>query len=111
MSGWPCALMSAAKTRPVPPRFGEVWTVKGSVLGPLPVLVVSGDLYNDAYGEIRVLTAEIDTRGLRGGGLREPVEDQGTALLDRISWLPRGHLVERVGELHQSRHAHVTQVI
>lgn len=93
------------------PRFGEVWLVKGSVLGPLPVLVVSGDLYNDVYGEVRVLTVEVDTRGLRSGDLREPIEDHGTALLDRIAWLPRQHLAERVGYLHESRHARVTQVI
>ncbi len=28
-----------------PPRFGDVWAIKGGVLGPEPWLIVSNDLY------------------------------------------------------------------
>jgi hypothetical protein len=39
-----------------PPRFGDVWNIRGGVLGPEPWLIVSSHLYLE-LGEDRILFA------------------------------------------------------
>ncbi|MDT7651380.1 MAG: hypothetical protein QOI36_2786 [Pseudonocardiales bacterium] len=92
-------------------RYGQAWESRDEVLGSIRYLVVSSDAYNLAFGDRRVIAVEIDSRAVYEGGYREPVVDAGTALLDRIVWVARSHLVELVAELHPDRHAHVARVV
>jgi hypothetical protein len=94
-----------------PVRFGQVWESPAEAIGVMRYLVVSGDAYNAAYGDRRVIAVEIDSRAVFEGVYREPITDAGTAYLDRLTWVSRHHLVELVGHLHPDRHQHVTRVI
>ncbi len=94
-----------------PIRFGQVWVSRDEVLGPVNYLVVSSDAYNAAFGDRRVIAAEVDSRSVYEGTYREPIVDAGTALLDRLVWVARGMLEERVAELHPGRHAVVAAQI
>jgi hypothetical protein len=94
-----------------PIRFGQVWVSRDEVLGPVNYLVVSSDAYNAAFGDRRVIAVEVDSRSVYEGAYREPIVDAGTALLDRLVWVARGMLEERVAELHPGRHAAVAAQI
>lgn len=74
-------------------------------------LVVSGQVYNTAFGDRRVIAVEVDSQGVYDGDFREPIVDAGTAHLDRLTWIARRHLVTLVAELHPDRHAPVAAVI
>jgi mRNA-degrading endonuclease toxin of MazEF toxin-antitoxin module len=80
-------------------------------MGPVNYLVVSSDAYNAAFGDRRVIAVEVDSRAVYEGTYREPVVDAGTAMLDRLVWVPRTALQERVAELHPDRHAEVATQI
>jgi mRNA-degrading endonuclease toxin of MazEF toxin-antitoxin module len=94
-----------------PIRYGQVWVSRDEVLGPMNYLVVSGDAYNEAFGDRRVIAVEVDPRAVYEGTFREPIVDAGTALLDRLVWVARGALEEQVAELHPSRHAAVAEQV
>lgn len=108
--------MTAPAPRTPPPstpaiRFGQVWESRTEAIGTTRYLVVSSDAYNQAFGDRRVITVEVDSRGIFPGIHREPVVDAGTAHLDRLVWVSRRQLVELVAHLHPDRHAHVAGVI
>lgn len=91
------------------PRFGDVWNIKGGVLGPEPWLIISSDLYLE-LGEDNMLAVPI--RDISQPGSRvvtEPIPDVGQAVLDRISALPKAWVIgqEPIAELHPDRHADV----
>lgn len=88
-------------------RYGQVWVSRDEVMGAMNYLVVSSDAYNAAFGDRRVIAVEVDARAIYEGTYREPIVDAGTALLDRIVWVARAALQERVAELHPDRHAAV----
>ncbi len=88
-------------------RFGQVWVSRDEVMGPVNYLVVSSDAYNAAFGDRRVIAVEVDSRAVYDGTYREPIVDAGTAMLDRLVWVARAALVERVAELHPERHGAV----
>ena len=92
-------------------RFGQVWVSRDEVMAPVNYLVVSSDAYNAAFGDRRVIAVEVDSRAVYGGTYREPVVDAGTAMLDRLVWVARAALAERVAELHPDRHAAVAAQI
>lgn len=94
-----------------PIRYGQVWVSRDEVLGPMNYLVVSSDAYNAAFADRRVIAVEVDSRAVYEGTYREPVVDAGTALLDRLVWVPRNILQEQVAELHPDRHAAVAEQI
>jgi mRNA-degrading endonuclease toxin of MazEF toxin-antitoxin module len=85
-------------------RYGQVWASRDEVMGTMNYLIVSSDAYNDAFGDRRVIAVEVDSRAIYEGAYREPIVDAGTALLDRIVWVARDALHERVAELHPQRH-------
>ncbi len=92
-----------------PLRYGEVWEVKGGVMGPEPWLVVSSDLYLE-LSEDNVLAVPVRVTGQPGSRVvTEPLPDIGVAVLDRVTALPRTWLIgsSPVGELHPDRHAEV----
>lgn len=94
----------------MPPRFGEVWTIKDTIpedLPPVPYLVVSNDLYNDSG--LGVIMAEIDVHAIREAEIHEPIDNLGTAMLDRMAWYPLRWLGEKVGELPAARVESVRQ--
>lgn len=108
--------MSAPAPRfPAPPgpaiRFGQVWESPDETIGSMRYLVVSSDAYNTAFGDRRVIAAEVDSRAVYHGAYREPLVDAGTAHLDRLTWVTRRQLVELIAELHPHRHAPVTSII
>jgi mRNA-degrading endonuclease toxin of MazEF toxin-antitoxin module len=91
------------------PRFGDVWNIKGGVMGPEPWLVISSDLYLE-LGEDNMLAVPV--RDIRQPGSRvvtEPIPDVGQAVLDRISALPKTWVTgdDPIAELHPDRHADV----
>lgn len=88
-------------------RYGQVWVSRDEVMGAMNYLVVSSDAYNAAFGDRRVIAVEVDARAIYEGTYREPIVDAGTAMLDRIVWVARAALQERVAELHPDRHAAV----
>jgi mRNA-degrading endonuclease toxin of MazEF toxin-antitoxin module len=92
-------------------RYGQVWASRDEVMGAMNYLVVSSDAYNAAFGDRRVIAVEVDSRAVYQGVYREPIVDAGTALLDRIVWVARDALHERVAELHPRRHAPVAAQI
>ncbi|MDQ2708149.1 MAG: hypothetical protein M3Z25_11155 [Actinomycetota bacterium] len=92
-------------------RYGQVWVSRDEVLGAVNYLVVSSDVYNDAFGDRRVIAVEVDSRSVYEGTYREPIINAGTAMLDRIVWVARTALEERVAELHPHRHAAVAEQI
>lgn len=92
-------------------RFGQVWTSRDEVMGPMNYLVISSDAYNAAFGDRRVIAVEIDSRAVYEGTYREPVVDAGTAMLDRLVWVARSQLDELVAELHPDRHAAVAMQV
>ncbi|WP_028927983.1 hypothetical protein [Pseudonocardia acaciae] len=92
-------------------RYGQVWVSRDEVMGPMNYLVVSSDAYNAAFGDRRVIAVEVDARAVYEGTYREPIVDAGTAMLDRIVWVARAALQERVAELHPDRHAAVAAQI
>lgn len=94
-----------------PARFGEVWESRHEAIGTMRYLVVSGDSYNEVFGDRRVIAVEVDPHGVYAGPYREPVPDAGTAHLDRLVWVARGQLEEHVANLHPERHAAVTEAI
>ena len=99
-------------TRPLPSvRYGQVWVSRDEVLGAMNYLVVSGDAYNAAFADRRVIAVEVDPRAVYEGTFREPIVDAGTALLDRLVWVARSVLEEQVAELHPDRHAAVASQI
>jgi hypothetical protein len=69
-------------------------------MGPMNYLVVSSDAYNAAFGDLRVIAVEVDSRAVYEGTYREPIVDAGTAMLDRLVWVARTVLQEQVAELH-----------
>jgi mRNA-degrading endonuclease toxin of MazEF toxin-antitoxin module len=85
-------------------RFGQVWVSRDEVMGPMNYLVVSSDAYNAAFGDRRVIAVEVDSRSVYEGTYREPIVDAGTALLDRLVWVPVDVLEEQVADLHPERH-------
>jgi mRNA-degrading endonuclease toxin of MazEF toxin-antitoxin module len=92
-----------------PPRFGDVWNIKGGVMGPEPWLIVSSDLYLE-LGEDNMLAVPIREMSRPGSRVvTEPIPDVGQAVLDRISALPRTWIVgdDPVTELHSARRADV----
>lgn len=92
-----------------PPRFGEVWDVKGGVMGPEPWLIVSSDLYLE-LGEDNMLAVPVRITDRPGARVvTEPIPDLGTAVLDRITALPRSWLMgdDPVAALHPDRHEDV----
>jgi mRNA-degrading endonuclease toxin of MazEF toxin-antitoxin module len=95
----------------VPIQYGQVWVSRDEVMGPMNYLVVSSDAYNAAFGDRRVIAAEVDSRSVYKGTYREPIVDAGTALLDRLVWVARAALEEQVAQLHPSRHAVVATQI
>lgn len=92
-------------------RYGQVWTSRDEVIGPMNYLVVSSDAYNAAFGDRRVIAVEIDSRAVYEGIYREPVVDAGTAMLDRLVWVARSQLDELVAELHPGRHTAVAEQV
>lgn len=92
-------------------RFGQVWQSNPETIGTMHYLVVSSDDYNDFYGDRRVIAVEVDSAAVYQGDYREPIIDVGTAHLDRLTWVARGHLLELVGQLHPDRHTAVATVI
>lgn len=92
-------------------RYGQVWVSRDEVMGAMNYLVVSSDAYNAAFGDRRVIAVEVDARAVYEGTYREPIVDAGTAMLDRIVWVARAALQERVAELHPDRHAAVAAQI
>jgi mRNA-degrading endonuclease toxin of MazEF toxin-antitoxin module len=92
-------------------RYGQVWASRDEVMGPINYLVVSSDAYNAAFGDRRVIAVEVDPRAAYDGTYREPIVDAGTAMLDRVVWVARAALEERVAELHPHRHAAVATQI
>jgi mRNA-degrading endonuclease toxin of MazEF toxin-antitoxin module len=80
-------------------------------MGAMNYLVVSSDAYNEAFGDRRVIAVEVDSRAVYEGTYREPIIDAGTAMLDRIVWVARSALQERVATLHPDRHAAVARQI
>ncbi|WP_226363243.1 hypothetical protein [Pseudonocardia sp. ICBG1142] len=88
-----------------------MWVSRDEAIGPIHYLIVSSDAYNAAFADRRVIAVEIDTRALYHGIYREPVNDVGTALLDRLVWVTRDSLTTHVGDLHPTRHAPVTAQI
>jgi hypothetical protein len=70
-------------TPPAPVRFGQVWESPDKAIGSMRYLVVSSDVYNDAFGDRRAITVEIDSRAVFDGVYREPITDAGTAYNDR----------------------------
>jgi mRNA-degrading endonuclease toxin of MazEF toxin-antitoxin module len=94
-----------------PIRYGEVWVSRDEVMGPVNYLVVSSDAYNAAFGDRRVIAVEVDSRAVYEGAYREPIVDAGTAMLDRLVWVSRAALQERVADLHPDRHAAVATQI
>jgi hypothetical protein len=58
-----------------------------------------------------VIAVEVDSRAVYEGTYREPIVDAGTAMLDRLVWVARTVLQERVAELHPGRHAAVAAQI
>ena len=92
-------------------RFGQVWESTSEAIGTTRYLVVSGNAYNTAFADRRVIAVEVDSRAIYEGSYREPIVDAGTAHLDRLVWISRGRLVEVVAELHPDRHSHVGGVI
>ena len=98
--------------RPTEPiRYGQVWVSRDEVMGPMNYLIVSSDAYNTAFADRRVIAVEVDSRSVHQGTYREPIVDAGTALLDRLVWVARSMLEERVAELHPERHAAVATQI
>lgn len=92
-------------------RYGQVWVSRDEVMGAMNYLVVSSDAYNEAFGDRRVIAVEVDSRSVYEGTYREPIVDAGTAMLDRIVWVARSALDERVAELHPRRHQAVATQI
>lgn len=92
-------------------RYGQVWVSRDEVMGAMNYLIVSSDAYNAAFGDRRVIAVEVDSRAIYEGTYREPIVDAGTAMLDRIVWVARAALRERVAELHPHRHAAVAAQI
>jgi hypothetical protein len=90
---------------PRPPRFGDVWQVKGGVMGPEPYLIVSSDIYLDLT-EDNTLAVPVRVTGRPGPRVvTESIPDVGMAVLDRVTALPRGWLMgdAPVAELHADR--------
>ncbi|HYZ54631.1 MAG TPA: hypothetical protein VE733_14175 [Streptosporangiaceae bacterium] len=88
-----------------PPRFGEVWQIKGGVMGPEPYLIVSSDLYLE-LSEDNMLAVPVRVTGRPGSRVvTEPIPDVGAAVLDRVTALPRTWLMgdSPVGELDPAR--------
>lgn len=84
-------------------RFGDVWMVKGGVMGPEPVLVVSSDLYHE-LSEDNVIIAPIRTSKSPGARVvTEHIPNIGTAVLDRIGSVPRSWFVEHIGAIDSER--------
>ncbi|HEY3690972.1 MAG TPA: hypothetical protein VGL46_11810 [Pseudonocardiaceae bacterium] len=94
-----------------PIEYGQVWVSRDGVMGPMNYLVVSSDAYNAAFGDLRVIAVEVDSRAVYEGTYREPIVDAGTAMLDRLVWVARTVLQEQVAELHPGRHAAVAAQI
>lgn len=94
-----------------PILYGQVWASSDEVLGSITYLVVSSDAYNESFGDRRVIAVEIDFRAIYEGTYREPIGDAGTTLLDRLVWVARDALHERVAKLHPSRHIAVAEQI
>ena len=94
---------------PRAPRFGDVWTIKGGVMGPEPWLIVSNDLYLELNEDNMLAVPIRDTSRPGSRVVTEPIPDVGQAVLDRISALPRTWLIgdAPVAELHPDRHAEV----
>jgi hypothetical protein len=92
-----------------PPRFSEVWDIRGGVLGPEPWLVVSSDLYLE-LGEDNMLAVPIRNIGQPGSRVvTELIPDVGQAVLDRVSAIPRSWITgdDPIAALHPDRHADV----
>ncbi|MGH3923735.1 MAG: hypothetical protein ACRDTT_12855 [Pseudonocardiaceae bacterium] len=92
-----------------PPRFGDVWNIKGGVLGPEPWLIVSNDLYLELNEDNMLAVPIRDTNRPGSRVVTEPIPDVGQAVLDRITALPRTWLIgdDPITELHPDRHAEV----
>jgi hypothetical protein len=86
-------------------RFGQVWPVKGGVMGPEQWMLVSSDLYLeldvDNMHAVPVLAA--DSAGWRV--VTEHLPGIGVAVLDRVTALPRTWLIgsEPTGQLAEDR--------
>jgi mRNA-degrading endonuclease toxin of MazEF toxin-antitoxin module len=92
-----------------PPRFGDVWNIRGGVLGPEPWLIVSSDLYLE-LGADNMLAVPIRNIGQPGSRVvTEVIPDVGQAVLDRISALPKSWITgdDPITTLHPDRHADV----
>lgn len=94
---------------PRPPRLGDVWTIKGGVMGPEPWLIVSSDLYLELSEDNMLAVPIRDTTRPGSRVVTEPIPDVGQAVLDRISAPPRSWLIgpDPLAQLHPDRHTQV----
>jgi hypothetical protein len=58
-----------------PPRFGDVWAIKGGVLGPEPWLIVSNDLYLELNEDNMLAVPIRDTNRPGSRVVTEPISD------------------------------------
>jgi mRNA-degrading endonuclease toxin of MazEF toxin-antitoxin module len=92
-----------------PLRFGDVWTIKGGVMGSELWLIVSNDLYLELNEDNMLAVPIRDTNRPGSRIVTEPIPDVGQAVLDRITALPRTWLMgeDPVTELHPDRRTEV----